>query len=119
MRNPMARFTSSNLWPSMLPLTSSTITRSSGASVEDDSAAADALACMSTTNPSLAATLASAGYSPGSAELVSAARALSGDPLCKALVAELRELSQRVSDEREYREGPRVLPCRHEVAGAA
>jgi len=45
---------------------------------------------------------------PGSAEPVGAAPALSGDPLCKALVAELRRLSQRVSDEREYRERGRA-----------
>ena len=45
--------------------------------------------------------------------------------MCKALVAELRELSQRVSDEREYRERGRACflagmrsQAQHEVAGA-
>jgi hypothetical protein len=36
------------------------------------------------------------------------APALSGDPMCKALVAELHDLRQRVSDEREYEETGRA-----------
>ena len=36
------------------------------------------------------------------------APALSGDAMCKALVAELHELSQRVSDEQEYEETGRA-----------
>ena len=50
---------------------------------------------------------------------------LSGDPLCKALVAELRELSQRMCDEREYQKRGHACflagmrsQAQHEVTGA-
>lgn len=63
MTNPMARFTSASLSPVMLVLTSSTVTRSSGARPAASAAAAGALACTSTAKPSRAAPRESAGYS--------------------------------------------------------
>nr|CAB3474836.1 unnamed protein product [Digitaria exilis] len=66
MTKPMACFRSPSLGPSMLPLTSSTVTRSSGARSDSDASAAaatGALACSSTAKFSLAASLATAGCS--------------------------------------------------------
>ncbi|KAF8717028.1 hypothetical protein HU200_026138 [Digitaria exilis] len=67
MTNPMACFNSVSLGPSMLPLTSSTVTRSSGARSDSVRSAAVAVAgalmCTSTAKLSRAVSLATAGCS--------------------------------------------------------
>nr|CAB3494494.1 unnamed protein product [Digitaria exilis] len=66
MTNPIACFSSSSLVPTMLPLTSSTVTRSTGARgapPEPDEAIPGALACTRTAKSSTDASLARAEYS--------------------------------------------------------